>query len=176
MRAAEELTMKVDTDNEIIDEKCWLSASTIPPEGKEKAIAGLARKRSPKEHTPKFNQKKCELAIDLLHRQIELFCAENKAIGGHVIEALTAFGTLLKRWFSDHLPKVVGKMSRAKCKFCGADIIWTVTGKGKNIPLDAEPTKKAIRGSFVICDGVASTKEGHPRYASHFLTCSQRKK
>jgi len=150
--------------------------NALPPKEKATAIAGLARKRCQSDHQPKFDRKKCEAAIDFLHRQIKLFSAERETICGHVIQALTEFGVFLKGWFSDHLPKIQGKFSNGKCRDCGADIVWAVTEQGKNMMFDAEPPKKAYRTTYVIRDGIASTGDGQPRYVSHFVTCKARKK
>lgn len=59
----------------------------------------------------------------------------------------------------------------AKCKSCGAPIIWRVTEGGKSIPVDAEPSAD---GNLIFFGTSA-----HPvpklwtgdRYKSHFATC-----
>ncbi len=80
------------------------------------------------------------------------------------------------------------------CRSCGASIVWTVTEKGKKMPVDAEPTldgnivlihkevgkppiaryedkrEKATRQDERI-DPAART-----RFISHFVTCPQAKK
>lgn len=72
----------------------------------------------------------------------------------------------------------------ATCKFCGEEIIWTVTRKGKKMPVDAEPVSK---GKFIldpenelgdvpavfIGDKDKYTGE---RYDSHFETCPARQR
>lgn len=72
------------------------------------------------------------------------------------------------------------------CSSCAAPIIWTVTAKSKNMPVDAEPT---IQGKFVVRrngKGVAHSRsykslreEGKllgddVRYESHWATCPTR--
>jgi len=60
----------------------------------------------------------------------------------------------------------------AKCKSCGASIIWSKTVKGKAVPLDVEPTKR-----YVLCSdpfaapGEESRVELRTCYRSHFVTC-----
>lgn len=66
------------------------------------------------------------------------------------------------------------------CRSCQAPIIWSVTRKGKRMPLDAEPTS---RGKFVL---EGEDDDGAPqavfmgdrpytgdRYESHFGSCPQ---
>lgn len=45
----------------------------------------------------------------------------------------------------------------AKCRSCGAEIIWAITTRGKRIPLNAEPTMK---GNMVIVDDVIALEHG----------------
>lgn len=69
-------------------------------------------------------------------------------------------------------------MDVAACSSCSARIIWTVTAKGKRMPVDAEPREY---GTFVLRgqgDDVPllalhkSVSPGHePLYVSHFATC-----
>jgi hypothetical protein len=64
------------------------------------------------------------------------------------------------------------------CRSCGAPIVWTVTRKGKRMPVDAEPVSN---GKFVLENEEDNEKrlavfigEGDyrgPRYSSHFGTC-----
>lgn len=65
------------------------------------------------------------------------------------------------------------------CKKCGAGMIWARTGRGKKMPLDAEPTSA---GQFVLegdaqnpttyrlANYAASSYTGD-KYTSHFSTC-----
>ena len=80
---------------------------------------------------------------------------------------------------------------KATCRGCGAPIEWAKTEKGRNMPMDAEPT---LTGTFVL----VHTKVGEPpvartqtpeelairentklpmaartRATSHFATCSK---
>ena len=55
-----------------------------------------------------------------------------------------------------------------KCKSCGAEIIWKLTGGGKRIPLDAKSEKR-----FVIWfNGIATL---YDTYQTHFVTCPDAK-
>lgn len=62
------------------------------------------------------------------------------------------------------------------CRSCGAEIIWTVTRKGKKMPVDAETTQ---HGKFLLQPSdvkntplavFVSEQEQYtgPRYTSHF--------
>jgi len=83
-------------------------------------------------------------------------------------------------------------VSHARCKTCGAEIIWAETPAGRAIPLDVEPVygkqrsfweKEAEptlvpRGAMVLLPGQktrAATEEDlklkRPMYVSHFSTC-----
>lgn len=62
----------------------------------------------------------------------------------------------------------------ARCKSCGAEIVWVKTRSGKRMPLDARPTPNgnleidlADCVYFVTPDLNAAGK----RYTSHFATC-----
>ncbi len=60
----------------------------------------------------------------------------------------------------------------AKCEYCGADILWVKTEKGKNMKLNREPGG----GSFDIINNVAVSVEwteenGRSLYRNHFLSC-----
>ena len=61
------------------------------------------------------------------------------------------------------------------CRSGGATIWFAPTGKGRRIPLDAEPHPQ---GNVVILDGVATVlppgtrAEGREHYRSHFVTCA----
>lgn len=68
-----------------------------------------------------------------------------------------------------------------ECRSCGAEIVWTVTHKGKRMPVDAEP----VEGGNIVLrrDGETVIAEypgkehpslfeaDRPRYVSHFATC-----
>ena len=63
----------------------------------------------------------------------------------------------------------------AKCRSCGAEIVWCVTESGKKMPADAEPSE---RGTLVLVDScggetLARVAEcpGPRMYTSHFATC-----
>lgn len=65
---------------------------------------------------------------------------------------------------------------QAKCRSCGADILWCRTEGGHLTPVNAEPDDT---GNMVILDGIAKVvkdslfepmTEG-TRYKSHFATC-----
>ncbi len=72
----------------------------------------------------------------------------------------------------------------ARCQSCGAPVIWTVTHKGKRMPVDAEPVEDgniALRldGDKVIAEYQGKEhpslfEEERPRYVSHFSTCPDR--
>lgn len=82
-------------------------------------------------------------------------------------------------------------MSTTSCSRCGAAIIWVKTARGKNLPLDPEPSTSPHEGNFVLRDGVAVYVRdehrkrqfgpaGEPRpgsepvYIPHFATCPAR--
>lgn len=61
----------------------------------------------------------------------------------------------------------------AKCRSCGAEIVWAKTETGKSIPIDAEPVNE---GNIHLKDGVAYVDKScmglpGPHYKSHFATC-----
>lgn len=58
----------------------------------------------------------------------------------------------------------------AKCKSCGADIIWAETDKGKKVPLNAKPEKRFVSHTLFASDG-SMTVGLHDTYLSHFATC-----
>ena len=67
-------------------------------------------------------------------------------------------------------------MKTDKCRSCGAPIIWTVTSKGKRMPVDAKP----VEGGNVRLDQdllgntVASiVPDGTGDRVSHFATCPE---
>lgn len=67
----------------------------------------------------------------------------------------------------------------AECRRCHAEMIWCRTGRGKKMPVDAEPSSE---GLFVIegdeqdplvrrlPNDMAATYTGD-KYTSHFATC-----
>lgn len=63
----------------------------------------------------------------------------------------------------------------AKCKSCGARVIWARTKNGKPTPLNADPVPD---GTMYVRDGVARhvdllTPKDTPWYMPHFATCPQ---
>lgn len=64
-------------------------------------------------------------------------------------------------------------MKTAKCKGCGADLIWSISPAGKRIPMDARPTVYRLTEQ---ADGtvVAEKLSDQATLAvSHFATCSK---
>jgi hypothetical protein len=74
-------------------------------------------------------------------------------------------------------------MRTSACKGCGEAIIWCRTGRGKKMPLDAEPSSA---GDFVIefedtndpltrklPNDAAATYTGD-KYVAHWVTCPNR--
>lgn len=72
----------------------------------------------------------------------------------------------------------------AKCKSCGAEIIWLKTAAGRNMPVDAEEVyfyadkdgkELFVTDNGVVVRGVQAEPNTipHPRigYVSHFATC-----
>lgn len=53
------------------------------------------------------------------------------------------------------------------CKSCGAEIIWTVTDKGKRMPVDAAPEHRFT----LVRQGADMRAVYVPVYTSHFATC-----
>lgn len=73
------------------------------------------------------------------------------------------------------------------CRSCGAQVLWTVTHKGKRMPVDAEPTPDGNLRLRWPGDGDRTPIAEYPgkehgtlfdeadnglRYTSHFATCS----
>lgn len=60
----------------------------------------------------------------------------------------------------------------ARCRSCGAPIIWVVTENGRRIPLDADSERR-----FVIRDSIQAKGPRlalvRPTYQTHFATCPQ---
>ena len=76
------------------------------------------------------------------------------------------------------------KRSTAKCKSCGAPIIWSKTAKGKWIPLDTDVQRRAIyyTRTLVMDDLISGKEEAKldlieivPTYSVHFQTCPNAK-
>ena len=70
-------------------------------------------------------------------------------------------------------------MNTAKCRSCGAEIIWCKTTSGKSMPVDVAPAKG---GTIEIVDGIAEIAGEVKRdqsdaglvpflHKSHFATC-----
>lgn len=53
----------------------------------------------------------------------------------------------------------------ARCKSCGAEILWIRTSNGKAMPLDAKPEKR------IVLDGVMKIAKLVDTYQLHFATC-----
>jgi hypothetical protein len=76
---------------------------------------------------------------------------------------------------------------RATCKSCGAPILWTITERGKRMPLDAAPTEdgtvEVIGTAFGSSLGMSRVLSGDtltaaraaraPLRRSHFAHCPQ---
>ena len=65
-------------------------------------------------------------------------------------------------------------MNTAKCRSCGAEIIWAIHDvSGKRMPMDAVPM--TVRGAFRLLErptnGVVDALPSGPLYQSHFATC-----
>lgn len=64
------------------------------------------------------------------------------------------------------------------CDSCGAEIIWTITQKGKRMPVDATPIAPNGSGNVLITEGFLDdtprsmvTDDGAGTHTSHFATC-----
>lgn len=60
-------------------------------------------------------------------------------------------------------------MKTTKCRGCGADIIWTVTENGKNMPIDPKPELRLV--VMGRDDNRAPLAMARNTYMSHFATC-----
>jgi hypothetical protein len=65
----------------------------------------------------------------------------------------------------------------ARCRSCGALIVWALTEEGRRLPLDSYPH---AGGNLALdADGVrvrvADLRTDEVRYQSHFATCPQAK-
>lgn len=58
----------------------------------------------------------------------------------------------------------------AKCKGCGASIIWAVNENGKRVPLDAKAPIYVLLATASL-DEERCVRDRSPRYVSHFSTC-----
>lgn len=70
-------------------------------------------------------------------------------------------GDLIQVQIDNGNPFMVREDNASFCKHCGADILWCVTGKGKNMPVDP-PVGEALAGESPVIT------------TSHFQTCSAR--
>jgi hypothetical protein len=61
-------------------------------------------------------------------------------------------------------------METAKCRGCGADIIWTVTEHGQKMPIDPKPEKRLILMARKQSNQEPITME-RDTYMTHFATC-----
>lgn len=71
-------------------------------------------------------------------------------------------------------------MKLAHCSGCDAPIIWTVTSKGKAMPVDADPATVGRGFRLEEHDGdeiravfTADPEPGEKLYVSHFASCPQ---
>lgn len=70
-------------------------------------------------------------------------------------------------------------MKITTCGSCPAKIIWTVTAKGKRMPVDAEPV---LNGNIDVLPGDPPTSNyltpfaDMKAYVSHFVTCPSAQK
>jgi hypothetical protein len=75
-------------------------------------------------------------------------------------------------------------MSNFVCRSCGARIVWTVTERGRRMPIDPVPNPA---GNIILRERAAGLEpvavytsappaEGEKRFTSHFATCPQAKK
>lgn len=78
--------------------------------------------------------------------------------------------------------RVVTGYEAGECRSCGAPVIWTVTHKGKRMPVDADPVENGnikLRrdGDRVVAEYPGKEHPGlfddadEARYLSHFATC-----
>jgi hypothetical protein len=68
------------------------------------------------------------------------------------------------------------------CRSCGAPVIWTITDKGKRMPVDAEPNPDGLIELDELPTGVVRSSYAQltqprliapERYTSHFANCPQ---
>ena len=71
----------------------------------------------------------------------------------------------------------VGAMKLARCRSCDAPIVWTRTERGKNMPVDADPTvaprgfRLEEHGDDVLAKFVAKPDQGERVHVAHWSTC-----
>ncbi len=58
----------------------------------------------------------------------------------------------------------------ARCKSCGAEIIWATTSNGKKVPLDVKAEKR-----YVLYGRSGETAKLVNTYVTHFVTCPDAK-
>ena len=54
----------------------------------------------------------------------------------------------------------------SRCPSCKAEIVWTITSKGKHMPVDAK-----AQAGFVLSDDDPPRAIGGAIHVSHFATC-----
>jgi hypothetical protein len=75
----------------------------------------------------------------------------------------------------------------ARCRSCGAEVLWVLTGNGKRMPVDVQPSEKGNLFVFtppgihaaLVAESTSSMsaraeyarKDDRPRFVSHFATC-----
>jgi len=76
-------------------------------------------------------------------------------------------------------------MRSARCKSCGAEIVWALTDQDKKMPVDAAPADDgnitlnwlpSLNEYRAIVVGARTPNAHGPRYKSHFATCPDRDK
>jgi hypothetical protein len=82
-------------------------------------------------------------------------------------------------------------MKTDNCRSCKAQIIWTMTERGRRMPVDAEPSKKgnimlhprpddqAPLAIYLTTEQIAAfdgSLQRHRLFTSHFVTCPEAKK
>lgn len=64
------------------------------------------------------------------------------------------------------------------CKGCGKPIMWRYTEKGKAMPLDPDPVKEPLPGTYVTndrnCRPASPLLDDGPYFMNHFATCPHR--
>jgi hypothetical protein len=79
-------------------------------------------------------------------------------------------------------------VSSRACRSCGKPVAWVKTARGRNLPLEPEPSRSAYEGNFGLSsDGVAyfvrdaariaafsAGQSEFPIYIAHFATCTAR--
>jgi len=72
----------------------------------------------------------------------------------------------------------------SECRSCGAEVVWTLTSKGKRMPCDLLPVEGGDFFLFRVGDNIDAVhaksrderaskaeRRGQDRFASHFATC-----